>query len=206
MSFNVEDEIAMLNYKEVQKTKLARQEAELEQLPKAINVTYIGDLQSGYSHKGRSRQRSNDPYRFYKDIPITITDPADVKYFYLRANKEIFKVELVEAGVSKPKVEVQSEPVLDAELEKQKAKAEEIAKKEEAKKEEVKEEVETVDTGEALEETGLSLKIRNRIVEAGFNSLEKIANAKLEDLMEVDGVGQVTAERIQAQAQAKLKK
>jgi transcription termination factor NusA len=113
---------------------------------------------------------------------------------------------VAEAGVSKPKVEVQSEPVLDAELEKQKAKAEEIAKKEEAKKEEVKEEVKSVDTGEALEETGLSLKIRNRIVEAGFNSLEKIANAKLEDLMEVDGVGQVTAERIQAQAQAKLKK
>jgi hypothetical protein len=81
MSFRVDEEVAMLSRTQAEKQRLLAQEKELAGLPKAINVTYIGSDLSGYSHKGRSRQRSNDPYRFYQNIPIKITIPVDIKYF-----------------------------------------------------------------------------------------------------------------------------
>lgn len=213
MSFNVDEEVAMMSRVDNEKQRMAEQQRELDQLPKAIDVTYVGDNLSGYSHKGRSRVRSNDPYRFYQNIPIRITDPVDVKYF-LRRTSDNFDVKVVDgnevAQPITPKVEEVSAPTVDPEIEAQKKKAEEIMEKqkEEAKAEEVKVEEAKVeeDSSEALEETGLSLKIRNRIVDAGYDSLDKIANAKIEDLIEIEGVGQVTAEKIQATAIAKLNK
>jgi len=223
MSFRVDEEVAMLSRTQAEKQRLLAQEKELAGLPKAINVTYIGSDLSGYSHKGRSRQRSNDPYRFYQNIPIKITIPVDIKYFLNRANPSLFKVEIVNVSdlevkqevkeeVIEPKAEVVEETKdagLDPEYESQKELVEKIMEEqkqvEEVPEEEVQEEIkEEESSSEALEETGLSLKIRNRIVEAGYDSLEKIANAKIEDLIEIEGVGQVTAEKIQSTAVTKL--
>lgn len=238
MSFDNNTEIAMWNYKENEKSRLHAQEQEFDGLPKAITVTYIGDNSNGFSHKGRSRFRSNDPYWFYPGKPVLVKDPVDVKYFYKVANKEMFSVEIVNEAeiIAKSK----NKPTINSDFEDQKAQAEKIMKEQkeevveaeviaEVVEQEIVEEVEveakvveqkveepiveeseeveeqpSLSASDVLSDIGLSLKIRNRIIEAGFDEVEKLSNANLDDLISIDGVGQVTAEKIKSVASEKL--
>ncbi|MHA2504607.1 MAG: helix-hairpin-helix domain-containing protein [Candidatus Kariarchaeaceae archaeon] len=94
---------------------------------------------------------------------------------------------------------------------KAKAKKKPAAEKEESKeesKEEPKEEkpkakskAKAKATGKSLDDLdGMTAKVKEGLLEAGYDTVEKIASASLDDLVAVKGIGAKTAERLQTSA------
>lgn len=99
---SVEEQMAVLNLKQIQAQKMKIQEAEMAALPKSISVTYIAS-EGYYSHRGRSRAAKRDPYRFNQNVPVEITILEDVKYFLFlgKTNPKMWKVD---SGIDAKKV------------------------------------------------------------------------------------------------------
>jgi hypothetical protein len=76
----INEEIAVLEWKRLQKHKEAVQQKEYDALPKRIYVTYTGS-ENQFMHTGRSRAARRNPFHFQKGIPFEITQPEDIKFF-----------------------------------------------------------------------------------------------------------------------------
>ncbi len=79
----------------------------------------------------------------------------------------------------------------EAETEKQQQKEEAAAEKEAQEKEQTSEEAPALDN---LPKVGK--KTKETLMKAGFDTVEKIAGATIEDLVKIDGIGKATAEKI----------
>ncbi len=76
--------------------------------------------------------------------------------------------------------------------EKEKA-ASNLTKKDETESSEAAVESDTLDS---IEIEGVGKKIKEKLIESGFNTITKIKSATLEDLVKIEGIGAKTAERI----------
>lgn len=85
------EEIAILEWKQLQRTKIQRQKAQFDSLPDLIHVTYVGD-KNQFMHTGRSRAARANPFHFQRGIAIAISQKEDIKYFTNHA-AAYFKVE-----------------------------------------------------------------------------------------------------------------
>jgi hypothetical protein len=91
-----DEQLAVFNAKKILAAKIKAEQDELDRMPSAIKVTYIGE-NSPYYHKGRSKKAKRDPYCFNKDVPKVISEPADVKYFMIKSKVEgsVFETEVI---------------------------------------------------------------------------------------------------------------
>lgn len=90
----IDNEIAILQYRQREKVKKGIQDEELAKLPKLIHVTYTGDINQ-FMHNGRSKSAKKNPFRFQKDKYIAMNQPEDIKYF-LNQNAGYFVVEIMD--------------------------------------------------------------------------------------------------------------
>lgn len=86
-----------------------------------------------------------------------------------------------------------------------KAPEEDLEEVETAEKAEIEEELEEVEAevieGDLTEVKGIGPKTQQELIAAGFNTVERLANAETKELMKIDGVGKATAEKFKQSAQ-----